>query len=142
MQRLPSEPVVADIDHAVTLVAEIQRPLPRGVVSVEEEGADVRAQRMMCRLKNLVRQAVTKLRTATAGFSVGVIEVIANMDWIVVHAIAIEDYTAITRHPAEELRNVQMPDSHQAVAIDAAFLFISTGELIQIPFEDEDDRIR
>src|SRR5215468_11470028 len=65
------------------------------------------------------------------------IEVTADLRWIVVHTIAIQNHAAIARHPAEEPRDIEMPDPHQPVAIDPAFLFISAGEGIQIPFEDE-----
>src|SRR5215471_10156374 len=65
------------------------------------------------------------------------IEVTAYLRWIVVHAVAIQDHAATSRHPAEELRDIEVPDPHQAVAIDCAFLFISAGEQVQIPFEDK-----
>src|SRR5215208_2056998 len=65
------------------------------------------------------------------------IEVTADPHWIVVHTVAIQDHAATARHAAEELRNIEMPDSHQAVTIDPFFLFISAREQIQIPFEHE-----
>src|SRR6266478_5559224 len=65
------------------------------------------------------------------------IEVTADLRWIVVHTVAIQDHAATARHPAEELRDIEMPDPHQAVAIDPAFLFVSAWEQIQIPFEHE-----
>src|SRR5262249_11792590 len=72
------------------------------------------------------------------GVRVKMIEIAADLRCIVVHPVAIEDYPAVPRHAAEELRDIKMPDPHQAVAIDRVFLFIPPGEEEQIPFADQD----
>src|SRR5262249_36809809 len=107
LHRAPAELAVADVEHRVLLVAEVEGHLPAGVVAVGEEGADVRPQRVQSRLTDLVREAVTDLNPAAAHSLARVVVVRTDPDEVVVVAVAVEDDAPPPRHAADESGQVE-----------------------------------
>src|SRR5687768_5357448 len=104
---------------------------------MEQERTDIGTQRAIGRLEDLVGKAVTQLCATTARHGVEMVEVAVNVQRIVVHPVAIENHASMARDPAEKLRNIEMSNPHQAIAISDSLRFVSSGERIQVPLKDE-----
>src|SRR3989441_5779485 len=104
----PAEPIIAHIVHPILLGTEVQRHLPRRVVSVEEEGAHVRPQRVERRLVDLVRKTVADVGPPPARRTVRVIIVANNTDRVVVFAVTVDNHSSLPGYLPNQAHEIEV----------------------------------
>src|SRR5262249_44023597 len=99
---------MAHIGHRILFAAEVEGPLPGGIVSMEEKRPDIGLQRVQSRLKDVVGEALAHVHPLAAGDRVAMGQVALQMDHLVVRAVAIDDATFVTGYPAGKAGPVEL----------------------------------
>src|SRR6266851_998598 len=114
-----------DIGHAVLFSAESQRPLPRRIVSVKEEGPNIRLDRMKSGLENPIGQTIANVHPLATRSAVTMIQIAVDMNHLVIRAIAIDDESLVPGHFARQPGPVELVAKTQ----------------LRRPLEDKEDRL-
>ncbi len=114
-----------DIDHAELPGQAIEGACPGWVIRIKQEGSDPSAERVQCRLADLVRKAVADVDPALPFGLIAVVEIAVDANEVVVVSIAIQDHAPAARDPGHQTQQVERV----------------APEELRCPFEDEDDGV-